>query len=243
MNDLHNNAAANTIHTFSKVANGNEPERATIYTGDIRQPWKAVFGFPTTAARLAMGQELVLHCREDEVIELMERLNELLESPESLGQAYNMLNKLQQQTEQKLARLIALRDQPIAEDEISDLMTDAEQLLAEPQEQTLANRLACILSPNHAVQEIAGTGKMLARLNKQLAALEQVKDEGFHVVVHDKRRALIRSALESRRNEPIATVEQFGAPSAGFLLPPKYHLTLWTYLVARGAAGQSAIWN
>ena len=243
MNDLHNNAAANTTHKFSRVASDNEPERATIYIGDIRQPWKAVFGFPTTAARLAMGQELVLHCREDEVIELMERLNELLESPENLGQAYNMLNKLQQQTEQKLARLIALRDQPIAEDEISDLMADVEQLFTESQEQMLANRLACILSPNHAVQEIAGTGKILVRLNKQLAALERVKDEGFHVIVHDKRRVLMRPALEARRNEPIATVEQSGAPSVGFLWPPKYHLTLWTYLVVRGAAGQSAIWN
>jgi len=243
MSNIQNSAVTKVGNAFTGTTNWNDPDRATIYAGDVSQPWKSVYGFPTTAARLATGRELVLHCREDEIIELMEGLNELLESPESLNRAYRMLKKLQQQTKQKLARLIALRDQPIAEDEISNLMADVEQLFTESQEQTPANRLTCILSPNHAVQEIAGTAKMVTRLQKLVTAMDKVKDEGFHVTVRDKRRKPMRPALEAKRNEAVGENGQSDSLPAGFLMPTNYHLTLWTYLVARGDAGQSAIWN
>lgn len=233
MNDPPDNSAVDTTQAFSKATTGHEPERATIYAGDIRQPWKSVYGFPITAARLAMGQGLALTCREDEVVVLMGKMNQLLKRSKDLKRAYEMVQNLQERSEQKLVRLITLRDQAITEDEISELVAEVVQLLEKPQLQTVTDRLACILSPQHPIQEIAGTVTMLARLQKYVAALQQTKDEGFQATVHDRRRTLMRPALEAQQNDPVEGNGQL----------PTYHLTLWTYLVARGVAGQSTVWN
>jgi hypothetical protein len=243
MTNVHGNVETKIGNAFSGATNWNDPDRATIYAGDVRQPWKAVYGFATTAARLATGQELVLHCREDEIVELMEGLNELLESPESLNQACEMLKRLQQQSEQKLARLIAVKEQPVTESETAELVAEVEQLLTEPQEQTAVDGLARILSPDHPIQEIAGARKMVARLRKLVTALGRVKDVGFHVTVRDRRRQPRHPALEARRNEPIMIDGKSGQIQAGFFQPPDFHLTLWAYLVVRSDGGQSTIWN
>ena len=235
--DLDDKEAAKTTTPFSQTVDGNEPNRATIYAGDIRQPWQAVYGFPPTAARLAAGQGLLLCCREDEIIELMDLLNELLKSPESLGRAYEMLHEYQKQMKQKLARLIRLRDLSASENEMPELLTEVEQLITKPQEPTVVDRLASMLSPEHPLKEIAGTGKMFNRQRKFIAALEQVKDQGFQVTVRDSRRKLMRPTPQTSPNGSIDLARQFDTLSANGLLPPKYHLTLWIYLIVRSDDG------
>lgn len=99
---------------------------ATLYSDDIRQPWKSVYGFPITAVRLATGQTLVLYCRADEAADYLTQLNALLASPENLSRAFDSLVKQTQAHRQKLARLLHLQAQPIADDEIPDLLTEIE---------------------------------------------------------------------------------------------------------------------
>jgi hypothetical protein len=210
-------------------------ERYTAYAGNIRRPWQSVYGFPILAARLAAGQELLLSCREDEVFELMAGLNELLQHPASLNRAYRMLQELEQHQRQKLAGLIRLRDQPLDDSEITSLLAQVEQVLAEAPDQTTRDRLAGLLSPNHPVTEITGAQSMLNRLHKLLPALAEVKDRGFRVVVRDRQRQAARPTLAASRRQPILP--------AGFLAPVRYHLTLWDYLVVRGDSAQSTVWN
>ena len=221
-----------------------DTDKAVIYAGDIRHPWQSVHGFAMTAARLAANQELVLHCREDEVLGLLAKLNDLLAQPEVLNRTYTWLKKLDQEMLQKLSRLLEFEAQSIGDDETSDLLAQVEQFLTEPaQEQTAADRLQAVLSPNKPVEEIAGLRKMLARLQLLISTLERVKDQGFHVVARNRRRQPKRPALEARREELILQDGQPTALAAGFLQPPSYHSTLWSYVVVRGSAGQSAVWN
>ena len=109
--------------------------------------------------------------------------------------------------------------------------------------QTVASRLENFLTPNKPADEIAGVSILLARLQRLISALEQVEDDGLHVVVCDRRRQPARPALETRRHEPILGSGSKSTLTAGFLLPTRYHLTLWSYLIIRNNNGQSAIWN
>lgn len=222
---------------------GQQSECATIYGGDIRQPWKSVYGFSMTAARLAVGEQMVLSCREDEVFDYLAQLNELLESPESLSRAYGLLVKLAQATRQKFERLLQLRDEPLSEEYLPALLAEVEELLAGPNEQTVADRLACLLSPNEPAQEIVGLGKMLARLRRVMVGLERVKDCGFKVTVIGRQRQPLRPNLEARRNEAIPGAGQSGHVPAGFVLPMQYHRTLWNYRVVKYEGGQLVAWN
>ncbi len=104
----------------------NDKIHATIYTNDINNPWKSVYGFPVTAARLATNQKLVLHCREDEIFELIAKLNNLLTNPENLNQIYNLLKILEQATCQKMVRLLDL-EKPISQNELFRLLEQVEQ--------------------------------------------------------------------------------------------------------------------
>lgn len=218
----------------------NNTEQHTLYAGDIYHPWHSAHGFAVTAARLAAGQSLILNCREDEVVDLIARLNVLLARPEAIERACSLLTRLEQQTFQKLRRLLDLEDQPISEAETSELIENLEQLLAEP---STADRLEETLSSEQATEEIAGLRQMLARLQVLIPALEKVKESGFHVIVRDRRRQPVRPALEARRNDVIDNKGKGDDLPAGFLLPAAYHLTLWNYLVVRSDGGQSAVWN
>ena len=81
-----------------EYANWQQADLAIILTGDIRHPWKSVYGFSMIAAQLAAGQPLLLHSREDEVFDLLAKLNELLGDPDSLDQAHKLLKKLEQES-------------------------------------------------------------------------------------------------------------------------------------------------
>ena len=225
-------------------ANWNGASQNTIYPGDIRHPWASAYGFPMVVAQLAAHQKLVLHCREDEVFEMMAELNELLKQPAVLNQAYKMLRKLEKVTLQKLANLIQIEDETISAAEISELVDMAEQLLTKPTpSETVTSRIENILSPNQPTAEVGGLRRMLARLQAWLPALESAKEQGFQVVVQDRQRQPARPALAARKNEVIWQETGRDDLKAGFLFPVKHHLTLWAYLVCRSDQGQSLIWN
>jgi hypothetical protein len=230
-------------NSFTTASLSTVKERHSAYAGDIRQPWQSVYGFPTLAARLATERELLLSCREDETFGLLAKLNDLLQDPTSLNRAYQMLQELEQVQRQKLAGLIQKRDQSIAESEIPGLLTQVEQLMAKAGQKTKPERLAELLSSDSPLGEMAGLQHLLQRLQPLLAALAEVKDQGFRVVVSDRRRQAARPGLEARRNQPVVFEGQPVALPAGFLLPARYHLTLWNYLVVRGDTAQSAVWN
>jgi hypothetical protein len=212
-----------------EYANWQQADLAIILTGDIRHPWKSVYGFSMIAAQLAAGQPLLLHSREDEVFDLLAKLNELLGDPDSLNQAHKLLKKLEQETRQKVSSLIEVEQQSLTVDATAGVLEVAEQILTQPSRQSKADRLADILSPDQPGQEISGKSKMLARLQVLIPALEKVKDKGYHVVVFDKRRKPIRRPANQE--------------TAAGLMPVQYHLTLWSYLVVRNDNGQSAGWN
>ncbi len=234
--------AAQTGAPF-RLADWTDTSLVTIAAGDIRHPWKSVFGFATTAARLAANQALALHCREDELFELMAGLNELLAQPEVLNRASAMLRELEEKTLQKLVRLVQLEEQPVASTEVADIIDQVEQLVNGTSPESVPERLAGTLTPNQPTAEIAGLRTMAARLQTLISALEVVKDQGFHVVVYNRRRQPIRPAVEARRNDPIVRDGEPTALPAGFLQPLTYHATLWVYLIARSDRGQSTIWN
>lgn len=215
-----------------------------LSSGDIRNPGKSVHGFAINTARLAAHQPLMLHCREDEIFEVVAALNELVGDAAVLGWAYSQLASLQDVTQQKLTRLAELEEQPITEQKALEITQTVESCLAEEQPSlTVHDRLEKIFTPNRLVTEKSGVQKMLARLEWLVPAMEQVKEQGFHVVVSDRRRQPERPNLEARRNQPIHFKGQPTAIPAGFLYPQKYHLTLWAYLIVRSDAGQSPIWN
>jgi hypothetical protein len=240
---MKNEFKVGTTTSLLTPVNREHADRAIIYTGDIRNPWKSVYGFPTTAATLAAGREMILHCREDEIFDLLAALNDLLADPKSLNWSLELLKELQQETLQKLVRLIKIEKQPLTENETLGLLEDIEHFLVNSSMQTVASRLENFLAPNKPADEIAGVSKMLARLQMLISALEQVKDDGLHVVVFDRRRQPARPVLEARRHEPILRSSGKSTLTAGFLLPTQDHLTLWSYLVVRNNNGQSAIWN
>lgn len=236
-------AANFSSHSAGASVGDQQPEQATIYGGDIHQPWKSAYGFPMTAARLAAGEELVLTCREDEVFDYMAQLNKLLQSPENLNRAYGLLAKLAQATRQKFERLIQLRAEPLSDSDIPDLMAEIEEILTGSTEQTVTDRLAFLLSPDDPIREIVGVGKMLARLRRVMTDLEQIKDCGFKVTVLDRQRQPLRPNLEARRHESIPSDGQSNDIPAGFALPVQYHRTLWNYRIVKSGAGQSVMWN
>lgn len=230
--------------TLLAKANNPQPNRLnTLAAADIRQPWRSVYGFPLGAAQLAAGQPLLLHCREDEVFDLLASLNSLLGQTEVLHRAYSLLKRVEEQTRQKLLRRLELEQQPISDSEVSELMASLEQALAQPKLQTTSSRLESILAAPTTGQEAAGLKTMLDRMQSPVSALAAVKDKGFHVVVQDRRRLPARPALEARRAEAVRLAGQPTAIPAGFLLPPRYHLTLWSYLIGRSDRSQSAVWN
>lgn len=229
--------------TLFRLADWTNRSQATMTAGECRRPWKSVYGFATTAARLAANQPLALHCREDELFELMAGLNELLAQPQVLKRAWIMLKELEAETLQKLARLVRLEDQPVDETEVSDIVEQVEQMVNGKSPESAAERLAEIVAPNQPTAEIAGLRTMAARLQTLISALDAVRDHGFHVVVFDRRRQPTRPALEARRNERILRDGKQTALPAGFLQPPTYHTTLWVYVVARSDRGQSTLWN
>jgi len=233
----------NRTSLFSASTGFHGKQLDTLDAGDIRRPGRSVYGFATAAARLAAHQPLLLHCREDELFDLLARLNTLLARPDALDRAYALLNRLQAQTRQKLVRHLELEQQPMSQSEAEKLVTELEQALAQPAPQTVDARLEAILSPQTPGHEIAGLKTMLARMQVFVPALAAVKDNGFHVVVQDKRRQPAHPALEARRGQPVQLDGEPATFPAGFLFPPKYHLTLWTYLIVRSDHGQSAVWN
>jgi hypothetical protein len=218
--------------------------QTSIDPADIRQPWRTGYGFPLTAVQLAANHNLLLHCREDEVFELMAGLNELLADPAALNRAYTWLQQLEQDTRASLAQLRRIEAQPVSQAEIPELVAYAEQLLTEPvPPHTPIDRLESLLLPGRPAGQMAGLMQILWRFQVWLPALEKIKDRGFRAVVFDRRRQAARPALEARRNETIGQDEQPGRLKAGFLLPTRYHLTLWAYLVCRSDAGQASVWN
>jgi len=218
-------------------------KQATIYPGDIYQPWRSPHGFPVTAARLAAHQKLTLYCREDEIFDLIAQLNKLLNQA-ALNQAYKMLQHLEEQTLQKLVHLIQTREQLSPPDDNAETKEKVEQNPATPPpSETVTNRVAHELSPDQPTEEITGLREMLARFEGWLATLEAAKAQGFRVVVQDRRRQPTHPVLHARRNE---TIVQAGKPvdlKTSFLLPTRYHLTLWAYVINRNDQGQSLIWN
>ncbi|MBE7555605.1 MAG: hypothetical protein HS126_31535 [Anaerolineales bacterium] len=216
-----------------------KPNQAIITSADIRHPWRSVYGFPLTVAQLATHQKVILHCREDEVFDLMAGLNDLLKNPVHLNGAFTWLQQLEQRIHEKLVRLRQFEAQPLTQEETVELMASAEQLLTEPLSETVENRLLEFLSPDQPAAEINGLDQMSKRLRRWLPVLERVKDLGFQVVVFDRRRQPSRPALEAGRNE----VSGLGGLPARFLLPQQYHLTLWAYLVCRSDTGQAGVWN
>jgi len=217
---------------------------ATLGAEDIRHPGKSVYGFSANAARLADNQPLILHCREDEVFDLLAKLNDLLGNPAILNEAYRQLAELKEVTERKLARLTELKAQPISESEISEIVETIDSYLtAESSSQTVLNRLEQILTPNRSSDEKAGLQTILDRLEGTMTALAAVKDRGFRVVVLNRRRQPQRPVLEAQRHRPIIHDGQPTGLNAGFLLPDSYHLTLWAYQIGRNDRGQSVIWN
>lgn len=236
-----NSMTASSLFTGTTEIQASRVE--TVAADDIRQPWRSVYGFPMTAARLAANQPLILHCREDEVFDLLASLNRLLVQPETLNRVYAMLNELQSQTRQKLIRRLELEQEPISQNESLKLISDVEQALTQPATQTVAERLETLLASPTSGHEIAGLKTMLARLQALVSALAAVKDRGFHVVVQDRRRQPAHPALEARRDEPVQLDDRPTTWQAGLLFPPKYHLTLWAYQIGRSDRGQSAVWN
>lgn len=221
--------------------NTEELAQATLYAGDIRQPWKSVNGFAVTAARLAAFQKLRLHCREDEIFELIAMLNNLLEHPETLNRACEWLELFEREHRQKLTQLVAAKEESVSGNKVGPLLDDVARfnsrlarLTVVPLKEALGHDLAA---------KVSGLLEVLDRLQKWLAALEKVKHSGFHVIVYDRHRQPDRPALEARRNEPIWQDGQPFSLPAGFLLPAKHHLTLWAYLVMRSDQGQATVWN
>lgn len=213
-----------------------------IYSGDIRHPWKSVFGFSLTTAKLAAHQKLALHCREDEIFELMAKLNNLIERPRVINRTYTWLKLLEQQHYHKLAGLIELKEKPVTEAETAQLLETVDEILSENTNEATADRLREVLAPNHSVEEIAGLRKMLAKLQLLIPAVEQVKERGFRAVVFDRRRQPLRPAWEVHRHKSILQNGQQTDFTAGLFLPRRHHLTLWNYLIIR-SEGQSTIWN
>jgi len=239
MFDWSRNAANFRDYSVGIFANKQQLKGRTIYTGDIREPWKSAHGFPMTAARLAAGEKLVLSCREDEVFDYLVRLNELLGSPESLKRAHRLLINQAWTTQKKFNRLLKIRDQPLNDCEIPDLLTRAEDILTGSTQPTVPDRLAYLLSPVVPIQELAGLRKMLSRLQNAIVALVKVKDHGFKVVVIERCR---------QPKRPVPTASQYGAGQPGaehisLIAPVDYHLTLWVYRIVRSDQGQSAVWN
>lgn len=105
-----NNKSHKAAPTLSQLTytNCKQANLATIYTGDLRQPWKSGPRFPMVAARLASHQALLLHCREDEIFKLLGMLNSLVESSAALKCAWKMLQKIETQTLEKLSRVLQL---------------------------------------------------------------------------------------------------------------------------------------
>lgn len=217
---------------------------APLGAEDIRHPGKSVYGFSANAARLAAGQPLILHCREDEVFDLLAKLNDLLGNPAILNKAYRQLVELKEVTEQKLARLSELEAQPISEAEISEIVETIETYLtAERSSHTVLDRLEQILTPNRAFDEKEGLQTMLDRLEDTMTALAAIKERGFRVVAFNRRRQPQRPVLEGQRNRSIIHDGRPTGLNAGFLLPDSYHRTLWVYHLERNDQGQSAVWN
>ncbi len=214
-----------------------------LSASDIHQPWRSVFGFPMAAAQLAAHQDMLFHCRTDEVFNYLARLNKHLDSPESLNRAFELLGKLERETQKKLVRLFEQKKQPIQEEEIQALLDQVEQLLAGSSGPVAADRLDVILSPGRPFDEVVGSGRMLARLRVLVKALAQVKDTGLHVVVTEGYRQPARPALTARHADPILWDGQPSGLTAGFLQPLKLHLTLWAYRLTHSSNGQSAVWN
>jgi hypothetical protein len=224
-------------------SNGWNRDRTTIYAGDLRSPWKSVYGFPMAAARLAAGEELVLHCREDEVFDYLTRLNELLESPEHLNRVYRLLEELFEATQKKFDQRLQQQEQPFSDSEIPDLVAEVEEILTSRVEQTVAERLAFLLSPHDPTREIVGLGKMLARLRRVMAELNIVKDGGFKIAIIHRRRQPQRPGLNCPHNESVPAEEQSGDIPADFLIPGQYHLTLWAYVLAKSEGEAFVAWN
>jgi hypothetical protein len=239
--EFYTDTAAPSIFSSHQWSNA---DFATLSASDITNPWRSVFGFPMNAARLAAGQPLLLHGREDEIFELMVKLNELLANPAVLNQSFQRLDELKSATESKLARLREIEEKPISEEEIEELVAAIEaHINSENSKMAVLDRLEEILKPNQEGDEKVGLQKMLSRLEVSMAALVKVKDQGFHVVVVSRKRQPSRPALEAQRYKPIVHQGQPTDLAAGFLLPASYHLTLWTYVIARSDGGQATVWN
>jgi hypothetical protein len=206
-----------------------------ICAGDIRRPWQSVYGFPTVAARLAVHQSLFLPAREDEIFGLLARLNGLTACPQALNQAYLGLNALAGDTCDRLARRLPTEEFPECEGESAPAAATSDQ--------QVADRLKQLLTPDDPLQEMAGLVRQLARLLPLLRGLRTAKEQGFSVVVYDRRSLPRRPALEARRNEPVHLAGRPTALPAGFLLPPATHRTLWAYRLVRSERDQSAVWN
>lgn len=238
--------ALTTVSLFGPLApaSWDTIHQATFDPADIRQPWRrSSHGFPALVAQLAAKQNLILHCREDEIFEVMAATNDLLSSPAALNQAYTWLYQLQQETLEKLARLRQVEEQLLTQAEIPELMAYAEHLLTEPASSTVVDRLESQLSPDQPSAQVTGLNQMVRRFQVWLPALEEVKNQGFRVIVLDRSRQPDRPALEARRYEAIGQDKRPDGLMAGFLLPKRYHLTLWAYLVGRSDIGQAAVWN
>ena len=223
--------------------NWEKLSQATLSPADIRQPWRSVYGFASSAARLAAYQPLTLHCREDEVFALMAALNELLAHPETLDRSLNLLHQCRKEKLKKLARLVGFEETLIAAREAEVIIRSLEKLLATSEAPHLVQRLTRLLRPNSSAEEVAGLLKRLGDQQRLLSALEQVKEIGFRAIVTGRGRQPARPALEARRTEPILVSGQASPFMAGMLFPAKDHLTLWRYLVIRAEGGQSTVWN
>lgn len=183
-----------------------------ISTCDIRRPWVSVYGFPSIAGRLASGDEMLLICRQDEAVGLLQELNALTTSPAHLAHAQRMLQRLEEQIAATLGNLIGTEICPIGEEEITALVEEVDRMLSEPiRHAGVVDRLQCLLEPDIPVQNISGTAQMLNRLRHYGHSLQQSSLTGFPVrCAAGRPRTYLQGGVEHR------------------------HLTLWQYKVRRG---------
>lgn len=223
-------------------AEWHQPDQAILCTYSILKPWGSVYSFSTAAAQLAANQKLLLHCREDEVLSLLERLNALLNCRQALNRAYLQLLLLEKATVKKLICLLE-REKQLVEARHNTNTLQVESAPVDSGQAQFKNKLEQFLIPQNSFHEIAGLKKMLTRLEQWLPALNQVKEQGFHVIALDRRRQPYRPALEARRYDPILLDGTASALQAGYLQPIRHHQTLWAYLIVRSDTGQSVLWN
>ncbi len=213
-----------------------------LYAEDIRAPGQSAHEFPMTTARLAANRELVLHCREGEIFDLLKKLNTLLEDPDILCWAYELLKKLRLEAFKKLARQVELEKQALSAQETVKPLENAKKRLTGSDGNSVISRLKIMRLPDEPTRNIRQLKDLLSQQITLMAALHRVRLDGFSVIIKDRCRQSTRPVLEEQHHIPIAAPETASAPPAGYLLPQTYNQDLWVYVICRDNSAQSAVW-